>query len=105
MASNYRADVIGSLLRPAYLAEARQKFDAGDMPEDEFKQLENRAVDEALALQENAGVDVVTDGEMRRFTFFDQFAAALDGVEHREGEAVPFHSEPGKVDIDFNSPV
>src|SRR5215467_13708141 len=103
--SALRADVLGSLLRPAYLAEAREKFHAGDMPEEEYKQLENRAVDEALALQEGAGVDVVTDGEMRRYTFFDQFAAEVEGVDHVEGEAVPFHSEPGKVDIDFHSPV
>jgi methionine synthase II (cobalamin-independent) len=101
----YRADVLGSLLRPGYLAEAREKNQAGQLPDEEFKKLEDRAVDEAIALQENAGVDVVTDGEMRRFTFFDQFAAAVDGVTHQEGEAVPFHSQPGKVDIDFHSPV
>jgi 5-methyltetrahydropteroyltriglutamate--homocysteine methyltransferase len=101
----YRADVLGSLLRPAYLAEAREKHMAGDLPDAEFKKLEDRAVDEAITLQEGAGVDVVTDGEMRRFTFFDQFAAAVDGVSHQEGEAVPFHSQPGKVDIDFHSPV
>jgi 5-methyltetrahydropteroyltriglutamate--homocysteine methyltransferase len=105
MSPIYRADVLGSLLRPAYLAEAREKHEAGDMSTDEFKKLEDRAVDEAIALQEGAGLDVVTDGEMRRFTFFDQFTAALDGVGHEEGEAVPFHSEPGKVDIDFHSPV
>ncbi|HKN94270.1 MAG TPA: cobalamin-independent methionine synthase II family protein [Thermoleophilaceae bacterium] len=101
----YRADVLGSLLRPAYLAEGREKHHAGQLSDEEFKKLEDRAVDEAIALQENAGVDVVTDGEMRRFTFFDQFAAALDGVTHEEGEAVPFHSEPGRVDVDFHSPV
>ncbi len=101
----YRADVLGSLLRPAYLAEGRQKHEAGQLSDEEFKKLEDRAVDEAIALQEGAGVDVVTDGEMRRFTFFDQFTAALDGVTHQEGEAVPFHSEPGKVDVDFHSPV
>jgi methionine synthase II (cobalamin-independent) len=101
----YRADVLGSLLRPGYLAEARQKHEAGQLSDEEFKKLEDRAVDEAIALQENAGTDVVTDGEMRRFTFFDQLAAALDGVTHEEGEAVPFHSEPGKVDVDFHSPV
>src|SRR6185312_2873763 len=90
----YRADVLGSLLRPGYLAEAREKNQAGQLSDEEFKKLEDRAV-----------VDVITDGEMRRFTFFDQFAAAVDGVTHQEGEAVPFHSQPGKVDIDFHSPV
>ena len=101
----YRAEVLGSLLRPAYLAEAREKHQAGELPDEEFKKLQDRAVDEAITLQESAGVDVVTDGEMRRFTFFDQFTAALEGVAPEEGEAVPFHSEPGKVDIDFHSPV
>src|SRR5436190_9459902 len=101
----FRADVLGSLLRPKYLAEAREKHEAGDMSAAEFKKIEDRAVDEAIALQEAAGMDVVTDGEFRRFTFFDQFTAALEGVTHQEGEAVPFHSEPGKVDIDFHSPV
>ncbi|HET8674123.1 MAG TPA: cobalamin-independent methionine synthase II family protein [Thermoleophilaceae bacterium] len=100
-----RADVIGSLLRPSWLAEARQKWEAGDMPAADFKKIEDRAVDEAIKLQEDAGLDVVTDGEMRRFTFFDQFTAALEGVDHTEGEAVPFHSQPDKVDIDFHSPV
>src|SRR5919201_7108554 len=101
----YRAEVLGSLLRPAYLSEARAKHEAGELPDEEFKKLENRAVDEAIALQEGAGLDVITDGEMRRFTFFDQFTAALDGVSHEQGEAVPFHLEPGTVDIDFHSPV
>jgi 5-methyltetrahydropteroyltriglutamate--homocysteine methyltransferase len=105
MSATPRADSLGSLLRPGYLAEARQAHDAGRMTAAEFKQVEDRAVDQCIALQEGAGLDVVTDGEMRRFTFFDQFTAALDGVTHQEGEAVPFHLEPGKVDINFHSPV
>lgn len=66
----YRADVIGSLIRPAYLNQARTALRAGTMAPEEFKQLEDRAVKEALALQEAAGVDVVTDGEMRRAVFY-----------------------------------
>jgi|SRR5579875_244296 5-methyltetrahydropteroyltriglutamate--homocysteine methyltransferase len=62
----YRAEVIGSLLRPAYLNEARAAMLAGTLGEAEFKRLEDHAVDECLAMQERIGLDVVTDGEMRR---------------------------------------
>lgn len=65
MSLRYRADTIGSLLRPAYLHEARQTWRAGQLSLPEFKRLEDRAVNEALALQEAAGLEVVTDGEMR----------------------------------------
>ena len=61
-----RADVVGSLLRPAYLREARQAARAGRMSDAELRVVEDRAVREAIALQEAAGLDVVTDGELRR---------------------------------------
>ena len=61
-----RTDVVGSLLRPDYLKDARQKLDEGKFDAGEFEKLEDRAVAEAVALQESAGLDVLTDGEMRR---------------------------------------
>ena len=61
-----RADVVGSLLRPAYLREARQAVREGRMGDVELRGVEDRAVREAIALQEAAGLDVVTDGELRR---------------------------------------
>ena len=61
-----RADVVGSLLRPAYLREARQAVREGRMSDAELRAVEDRAVREAIALQEAAGLDVVTDGELRR---------------------------------------
>ena len=67
----YHADVIGSMLRPEWLVEARQSMRAGTLDPAEYKAIEDRAVDEALRIQETAGVDVVTDGEMRRDIFFD----------------------------------
>jgi 5-methyltetrahydropteroyltriglutamate--homocysteine methyltransferase len=72
-------DVVGSLLRPPELIEAREKFGAGEIGEADFKAVENRAVDEALRLQEEAGLEVVTDGEMRRLSFQSQLTEAVDG--------------------------
>ncbi len=78
----YRADVVGSLLRPDYLLRAREALAAGQLAAPEFKRIEDRAVDEAIALQERAGLDVVTDGEMRRDLFLSQLVQATEGFEH-----------------------
>ena len=72
-------DVVGSLLRPATLLDARQSFAAGRIGGAAFKMREDRAVDEAVALQEEAGLDIVTDGEMRRLSFQSQMTQAVDG--------------------------
>ena len=72
-------DVVGSLLRPAWLLEARRKIAANALSSAAFKAIEDRAVDEAIALQEAAGLDVVTDGEMRRTSFQSQMTEAVDG--------------------------
>lgn len=74
-----RADVVGSLLRPDWLIEARERRQAGAMATAAFKAVEDRAVDEAVALQEGAGLDVVTDGEMRRLSFQSAMTEAVEG--------------------------
>ena len=61
-----RADVVGSLLRPAYLRQARQAAREGTLGAEALRAVEDRAVREAIGLQESAGIDVVTDGELRR---------------------------------------
>jgi 5-methyltetrahydropteroyltriglutamate--homocysteine methyltransferase len=61
-----RAETVGSLLRPAYLHEARQNAREGKLPQDELRALEDRAVLEAIELQKSVGLDVITDGEYRR---------------------------------------
>jgi 5-methyltetrahydropteroyltriglutamate--homocysteine methyltransferase len=81
MANIYRADVIGSMLRPQYLKEARKQWEAGKLSTWEFKRVEDRAVDEAIALQEKSGVDVVTDGEMRRTHFIAPLTDVISGVK------------------------
>ncbi|MBD0290682.1 MAG: cobalamin-independent methionine synthase II family protein [Thermoleophilia bacterium] len=74
-----RADVVGSLLRPPELLEARSALERGDLTPAEFKRIEDVAVDDAIRLQEAAGLDVVTDGEMRRLSFQSQMTDAVDG--------------------------
>lgn len=73
------ADIVGSLLRPPELVEAQKQLAAGTLSADEFKRVEDRAVDEAIKLQEAAGLPVVTDGEMRRQSFQSQMTAAVSG--------------------------
>ncbi|HET8562844.1 MAG TPA: hypothetical protein VFM35_03110 [Candidatus Binatia bacterium] len=73
------ADVIGSLLRPPELLEAQKQVAAGRITASQFKAIENRAVDDAIALQEAVGLEVVTDGEMRRQSFQSQIPAAVSG--------------------------
>ncbi len=74
-----RADVVGSLLRPPELLEAQENLGEGRIGRAGFKRIEDRAVDEAVALQEAAGLEVVTDGEMRRLSFQSQLAQAVEG--------------------------
>jgi 5-methyltetrahydropteroyltriglutamate--homocysteine methyltransferase len=72
-------DVVGSLLRPPELLRAREDVAAGSISQAEFKRIEDAAVDQAIALQEAAGLDVVTDGEMRRLSFQSQLPEAVAG--------------------------
>jgi len=73
------ADVVGSLLRPAELLGAQKQLATGTITAVEFKEIEDRAVDAAIVLQESVGLDVVTDGEMRRQSFQSQMTAAVSG--------------------------
>jgi 5-methyltetrahydropteroyltriglutamate--homocysteine methyltransferase len=77
------ADVVGSLLRPPDLLAAQKQLAAGTLSSSQFKQIEDRAVDDAIALQEDVGLEIVTDGEMRRQSFQSQMTAAVSGFgEH-----------------------
>ncbi len=99
-----RSDVIGSLLRPPELKAARDQFERAELSAAALKQVEDRAVDEAVRLQEEAGLDVVTDGELRRYAFFGHLIDALDGFDKLGGWAIPFHNEAGERLV-FKRPV
>jgi 5-methyltetrahydropteroyltriglutamate--homocysteine methyltransferase len=92
----YRSDVVGSLLRPAYLKEARVQFAAGKLTDAEFKRVEDRAIDEAVALQLRTGAAVLTDGEMRRYAFYGHLIDAVEGFDKLGGWSIPFRNEKGE---------
>ena len=102
--SPIRSDTVGSLLRPPGLVEAREALAAGRLAPAEFKRIEDGAVDDAVRLQEAAGLDVVTDGELRRYAFFGHLIDALDGFDKFGGWAIPFHDEQGG-ELVFKRPV
>jgi 5-methyltetrahydropteroyltriglutamate--homocysteine methyltransferase len=74
-----RTDVVGSLLRPEYLKEARLRSEDGKISADELHRVEDRAIRDAVLLQEKTGVPVVTDGEFRRLNFEESFGASVAG--------------------------
>src|SRR5262245_63464957 len=75
--------------------EAREKLALVEITNPSFKQIEDRAVDEAVALQEQAGLDVVTDGEMRRYAFYGHLVEALEGFDKYAGWSITFRDGEG----------
>ena len=91
-----RSDVVGSLLRPPALVAARKAHEGGSIGAAELKKVEDQAIDAAVALQEGAGLDVVTDGEFRRYAFYGHLIDAIDGFDRTGGWAIPFRDEAGE---------
>ena len=92
----FHSDVVGSLLRPSYLKEARDQYAVGKLTDAEFKRIEDHAVDECIDLQVQAGIEVITDGEMRRYAFYGHLIDAVDGFDKYGGWAIPFRDEKGE---------
>jgi methionine synthase II (cobalamin-independent) len=99
-----RAEVVGSLLRPDYLVAARRQLESGELDAASFKRIEDRAVDEAIQLQTDAGIDVITDGEQRRYAFFGHLVDSMSGFDKLGGWAIPFRDEKGEQLV-FKRPV
>jgi 5-methyltetrahydropteroyltriglutamate--homocysteine methyltransferase len=93
----YRAQTIGSMLRPAALREARRALRRGELSAAAFKRIEDRAVDDVLAIQERAGLDVVTDGEQRRASFLGSLLEATEGLTRDLSVTKPWHEPDGGV--------
>src|SRR5882672_12947386 len=77
----FRADQVGSLLRPSEIKEARAKVERGEMSAEQLGAIEDRCIREAVARQEALGLQVVTDGEYRRGWWNHDFLGRIDGVE------------------------
>jgi 5-methyltetrahydropteroyltriglutamate--homocysteine methyltransferase len=96
----FRADHVGSLLRPPRLLEARETFAAGGIDADALRAVEDGAIRDAVRRQEEVGLQAATDGEFRRASWHMDFIYALDGITKEAGHiAVKFHNEKG--DIEF----
>ena len=80
----YRADHVGSLLRPARLAEARVNFADGHIDTRQLRAVEDDCIAAAVAMQEATGLKVVTDGEFRRTAWQWDFLSKFDGMEFRQ---------------------
>ena len=92
----YRAEVVGSLLRPDYLKEAVEAAAGGQITPEELREAQDRAALEAIALQEACGVDVLTDGEVRRRFWFDPLTVSVSGYNPEVPAPVPFSAGKGK---------
>jgi 5-methyltetrahydropteroyltriglutamate--homocysteine methyltransferase len=90
----FRADHVGSLLRPPSLLEARRLREAGQIDADVLRLAEDVAIADAATAQEDAGVDVVTDGEFRRGDFRTGFVDAVDGMTQQTWD-MPWHTSQG----------
>ena len=96
----FRADHVGSLLRPPALLRAREDAAAGRITADELHAVEDEAIVEAVRMQQEVGLQGVTDGEFRRGSWHMDFIYALDGISTADDKVrVSFHNEQG--DIEF----
>jgi 5-methyltetrahydropteroyltriglutamate--homocysteine methyltransferase len=96
----FRADHVGSLLRPPELTRARAEFKAGRIDGAALRAAEDAAILDVIALQREVGLQTVTDGELRRTSWHMDFIYQLGGVRQVEGESmhVQFRSEEGEYD-------
>jgi 5-methyltetrahydropteroyltriglutamate--homocysteine methyltransferase len=96
----FRADQVGSLLRPAELHAARDDFAAGRIDAAELRRVEDDAIRRTVAKQEEIGLQSATDGEFRRSSWHMDFIYALDGVTKEAGRiAVKFHRPDGEIEF------
>jgi 5-methyltetrahydropteroyltriglutamate--homocysteine methyltransferase len=99
----FRADHVGSFLRPPELLAARERFRAGELDSAALRAVEDQAIRAVVKMQEDAGLLGITDGEFRRTFFHVDFLEQLAGVVTKGAVTVKFHNRAG--DVDFAPPV
>src|SRR5919109_4081177 len=96
----FRADHVGSLLRPPELLQARDDFSAGRISAEELTAIEDDAIREVVRMQEDVGLHSATDGEFRRASWHMDFIYELDGITKEAGHlAVKFFNEQGEIEF------
>jgi 5-methyltetrahydropteroyltriglutamate--homocysteine methyltransferase len=99
----FRADHVGSLLRPQRLLEARDRHAAGELDAAGLREIEDECIREAAQIQESVGLEAITDGEFRRAMFHMDFLEQIRGVGSTPGQMRRFHTRTGE-EIDFAPP-
>jgi 5-methyltetrahydropteroyltriglutamate--homocysteine methyltransferase len=96
----FRADHVGSLLRPPQLLRAREDYEAGRIDVNELRAVEDDAIREIVRKQEEVGLQSATDGEFRRASWHMDFIYELDGISKEAGHiAVKFFNEQGEIEF------
>jgi 5-methyltetrahydropteroyltriglutamate--homocysteine methyltransferase len=95
----FRADHVGSLLRPPELRAARDDFAAARITAEQLREIEDRAITDVVAMQQEAGLQSATDGEFRRTTWHMDFIYQIGGISQAPGKlAVKFHNQDGDIE-------
>src|SRR5580700_6957058 len=100
----FRADHVGSLLRPKHLLDARSKFDSGQISATELRRIEDDAIRHAVKRQEDVGLKSITDGEFRRRSWHMDFICRIGGVVSAGTQLRPFRNEKGDVKNEIEVP-
>ena len=100
----FRADHVGSFLRPQALLEARAAYKADSIDAEALRAVEDTAIADIVAFQQGLGLKGITDGEFRRTYFHTDFLLQLDGIEEKGGTQIKFHQHGGK-ELDYAPPV
>jgi 5-methyltetrahydropteroyltriglutamate--homocysteine methyltransferase len=95
----FRADHVGSLLRPQRLKEARARAQNNEITQEQLRAVEDDAIGEVVRKQEAIGLQSITDGEFRRRFFHIDFLQRLEGVAVSGGMATKFHTRDGEIDF------
>ena len=99
----FRADHVGSLLRPTSITKGFKRLRAGEIDLAEFGAIQNEAIREVIKLQENAGLKSITDGEFRRNSYWYTFVERVGGLEVKEA-LFTFHDDHGHDDHEWQLP-
>jgi methionine synthase II (cobalamin-independent) len=100
----FRADHVGSLLRPERLHKARAAFKAGRLDREALRAVEDECILDVIALQRDAGLKTVTDGELRRTSWHMDFIYSLGGVTQVEGQSLHVHFRDESGEYDYAPP-
>src|SRR5215210_455523 len=98
----FRADHVGSLLRPAALRKAFRQHGAGEIGAEEFTRIQDECIRDAVRMQEEVGLKVVTDGEFRRGSYWARFVERTEGLEIRDA-SFKFRDDCGH-EVAFTAP-